>query len=204
MTVWFTLIVGASVVAWVASRHGRNPAAWGLAALTPGLLAANAVRAASGMLDRSESASLVVVLLAPVASLAATTAVGFLAARPVSAEVVARPVVASAPEERFEMVRVEDDPAARGGGAPYRARAHCRLALGERMITLEGPPPARLSLAYRAVEATSPDPDLLRLAWTDGRGTKGSVLLRPAGADPDERAAVVADLVRCCASRRGG
>ena len=94
------------------------------------------------------------------------------------------------------MVHLPNEPSGRDAGAPYRAESRCRLVLGAKMITLEGTPPARTSLAYRLVAATAIDGDVLRLAWTNRDGEDVMLLLRPADVDANQRANVVGAVVR--------
>ncbi len=94
------------------------------------------------------------------------------------------------------MVHLPNEPSGRNAGAPYRAESRCRLVLGAKMITLEGTPPARTSLAYRLVTAMAAAPDVVRLAWTNRDGEDVVLLLRPADVDADQRANVVSTVVR--------
>ncbi len=197
MTGWVIFVGAAPVVGWIASRHGRNAVAWALIAMVAsGVVSALAVQLSASLLERSESAALATIVLAPLLGLVAVIVVGVLAARPVEVVVESAPAAEAAPDEGIAMVHLRDEPNAREAGAPYRAESRCRVVLGAKMITLEGTPPARTSLAYRVVAATAIDGDVLRLAWTNRDGEDVVVLLRPADADADQWADVVSTVVR--------
>ncbi|MDB4932247.1 MAG: hypothetical protein JWM10_4731 [Myxococcaceae bacterium] len=197
------LFVGAAAaVGWLASRGGRNPVAWALLALlASGVTSALAVALSGDLLQRSESAALAAVVLAPLLGLVAVVAVGVFAAQPLPRAVEVAPAVEAAPEEGIAMVHLSNEGAAHDAGAPYRAEARCRLVLGARMLTVEGATPARTSLAYRLVAATAVDDDVLRLAWTNRHGDGVALLLRPADGDAPARAEVVRDVVRRVTTR---
>ncbi len=202
MTGWVIFLGAAPVVGWIASRHGRSAVAWGLIALVvSGVVSALGVQLSASLLERSESEALAAIVLAPLLGLIAVIAIGVLAARDVEAVVDSAPAVEAEPDEGIAMVHLRDEPNAREAGAPYRAESRCRLVLGAKMLTLEGKPPARTSLAYHLVAATAVDGDVLRLAWTNRDGEDVVVLLRPADADVDQRANVVSTVVQRVAAQ---
>lgn len=202
VTGWVIFVGAASLVGWVASRHGRGPILGAaMALIASGVTSALAVHLATALVARSESAALATVVLAPLLGLVAVVAVGLLAARPVPPDDAVAPAVESTPEEVIPMVQLPSAPRDGDGGSPYRTETRCRLVLGARMLTLEGETPARSSLAYRLVAASAADPDVLRLAWTNRHGEDVVVLLRPADVDADQRAEIVGAVIRRVAAR---
>lgn len=202
MTGWVIFVGAAPVVGWIASRNGRNPVGWALTALVAsGVVSALAVQLSASLLERSESAALAAIVLAPLLGLVAVIVVGVLAARPVEVVIDSAPAAEVAPDEGIAMVHLPNEPNGRDAGAPYRTESRCRLVLGAKMITLVGTPPARTSLAYRLVAATAVDGDVLRLAWTNRDGEDVVVLLRPADVDADQRANVVSTVVQRVAAQ---
>lgn len=137
MTGWVIFVGAAPLVGWIASRHGRSPIAWALLALVASaVVSALAVQLSASLLERSESAALATVVLAPLLGLVAVIVVGVLAARRVPVVVESVPAVEAAPDEGIAMVHLPNEPNGRDAGAPYRAESRCRLVLGAKMITL--------------------------------------------------------------------
>jgi hypothetical protein len=202
MTGWVIFVGAAPLVGWIASRHGRNPVGWALMALlASGVVSALVIQLSVALLAHSELVALATVVLSPLLGLAATIAVGVFAARTVGVVVDRAPASAIAPDETLVMVRLPNEATGSAAGAPYCAESRCRLVLGERMLTLVGTPPARTSLAYRFVAASAADPDVLRLSWTNRDGDNVMVLLRPADVDTEQRAEIVASVVRRVAAQ---